>query len=421
MLVEFSVANYRSFRNRVTLSLVASSEKDHPGNAFPAGSPSRLRLLRAVGIYGANASGKSNLIKALNFVRSFVLQSARKSGYRGDITVVPFRLDAVSAAQPSEFEVVFIHRGERYHYGFSTSAEAVHAEWLTAARRKPRLLFRRDPSGSFEFGPSWRGDGRRIAAVTPPSALFLSVAAQFANPTVQPVFEWFESVFRGISDNPEIGGEAQFTIESIRKDDDFARRVTQFLSVADLAIDGISVRAVPLRESQRWERLPEEVRQHVLSRIPEDKRGEAEIVNVETLHRTGEDTGVTFDLAEDESGGTNRLFALAGPWLHTLDKGLVLFLDELDTKLHPLLTRSLVNLVHRSAADAQVIFTTHDSSLMDSSLFRRDQIWFAEKDQEGSTDLFSLWDYKARKDENYRGGYLRGRYGAVPFIGEFPY
>jgi len=423
VLLEFSVANYRSIKERVTLSLVASKDTTHAENTFPVEGTSDLSLLKSVAIYGANASGKSNLLKALSFIRRFVLTSASDRQRADPIDVEPFKLDPDTTKQPSEFEVAFILDGERYVYGFTADPEKVHEEWLTAARKKPRVLFRRSSDGDIYFGPSWRGSRRKLAEMTRPNALFLSVAVQFASTTAEPVFDWFRDSLRAISDEPETESEMEFTIDAFAQYEDFPKHLTRFMKDADIGIDRFALERVPLTE--KLLAFPEEVRKQILSDLSQEQQEKLQDAydhDVKSVHTSSDGSEVVFDLLKDESAGTIRLFALAGPWHYVLKKGCVLLVDEIASKLHPLLTHFLVDAIHHANTSSQLIFTTHDSSLLNSRLFRRDQIWFTEKDPSGATDLYSLWDYKkTRKDENFRTGYLQGRYGAIPFVGEFAF
>jgi hypothetical protein len=416
MLVEFSVENYRSIRERVTLSLVASRDTEHPENFFSPGIAKNLSLLKSVVVYGANASGKSNLIRALAFMRRLVLSSA--SGQLGDaIKLTPFRLDPQTTTKPSFFEVVFVADGQRYIYGFTADTEKVHEEWLTAARKKTRLLFHRSPEGPTRFGDSWQGDSRPLEKKTRANALFLSVAAQFNNPTATPVFEWFREKLRHISDRPEIHSEMAYTPGKLSAQPEFGEELARFAEVADLGIDRFLAQQVPLRDAKFWAEMDEDERAQLVSDLP--KGPDTMVPFAKAVHKTANGSEVTFDLDKDESAGTRRLFALAAPWLHIVREGCVLLVDELESSLHPLITRFLLKLIHDGSTAAQLIATTHDCGLLDPELFRRDQIWFTEKAPETwATRLYSLWDYSPRKGEDIRSGYLKGRYGAIPFIGD---
>jgi len=422
MLIEFSVKNYLSFKDRVTLSLVASTDRTHLENTFPVGdAPSAPHLLKSVAIYGANASGKSNLIKALFFATGLVLTSATRQ--QGDkIPLVPFKLDAETVREPSEFEFVFMLNGQRFVYGFAADTERVHEEWLTAAlpRRKPKALFRRFADGAMQFGTSWKGEKSKIRKLTRPNALFLSVAAQFNHPTVEPVFAWFKDGIKSISEQPEIESEMRFTIRLLSRDLGFLEFLRRLVGAADLAIERVEMERRAVTEEVR-QGLSEAVGEaQAAALFPRGMESLTEIIVLRSLHRANDGSEVAFEMAFEESEGTIRLFSVAGPWFYVLNRGCVLLVDELDAHLHPHLTRFLLGLIHQSKT-SQLIFTTHDCSLLDPDLFRRDQIWFTEKDKSGATDLYSLGDIAVRKDENFRIGYLKGRYGGIPFVGDLKF
>jgi len=430
MLVEFSVSNYRSIKDRVTLSLVASADESHPDNYFEdiAG---KHRLLKTAAIYGANASGKSNVIAALQTMRHVILES--HTAQRGEaIPVVPFRLDQQTANAPSEFEVVFIIDSARYVYGFAADRERIHREWLTeanlsGARAVPRSLFQRslqpDGTDKREFGAHWRPAKTAIADDALENQLYLSKFAQNNHPIAGRVLDWFRKRLRSISSEPEDAGELLFTVRLCDQDAETRARVQQMLRDADLGIEGFTCKKVPLQESREWQRLPSSVRQRILKEMG-DPADPTVLSAVLTKHQMTDGSGFAeFDLKQDESSGTQRFFSLAGPFIASMTSGSILFCDELDSSLHPALSRALVRMVHQNTSQTpfQFVFTTHDCSLLDADLLRRDQVWFTEKNRAMATDLYSLSDVKPRSGENFRKGYLNGRYGAIPFLGEFTF
>ncbi len=435
MLVQFSVKNYKSIKDKVTLSMVASSDSTHPENSFEVENRN-FRLLKSVGIYGANASGKSNLLEALGIMRWMVIESATKLQSGNKINVTPFKLDSAFSSKPSEFEIVFIHDDERYIYGFSADSNKVHEEWLTAARKsRPRLLFQRkinsDGEYKYDFGPSWKGDKKQLEEKTRDNALFLSVAQQFNNPTTKSVFNWFSLYIQDTRYVPEIVqgffSDAVITMFQCENDENFKAAVLLMLKQADLGIIDFGYSKMPFEKQLELMGLPGTNQSEFMSDVPKEVQDFLSH-RVSTTHKmtskgSKHDT-VEFDMLSDESAGTIRFFSLLGPWISSLKNNSVLFIDELDRSLHPNLTRFLLQQIHNikeKGLSPQLIFTTHDCSLLDADLFRRDQIWFTEKSESGATDLYSLWDFKPRKHENFRTGYLKGRYGAVPFIGELPF
>lgn len=430
MLVQFSVKNFLSFREKVTLSMVASSESDHSENTFEVSDPVPMRLLKSVAIYGANASGKSNLLKAMRFAADFVRKSSAE-GQRGNkIPVTPFKLDPATENEPSEFEFVFIKDGKLYVYGFSADRERVHEEWLTvqekgAKRAGTKTLFERTPDREFRFGRGWTGDKKVLADRTRDNALLLSVAAWLNHPVAQSVFDWLTAYFGPVSEASDCRGEADLTAWGLREVETFAERFGRFVSAADVGILRVEHEWGP--PDARWVRrvardpdFPDEKAAEVLATIKGSEPALSVVVATKSIHPRTDGSEVALDLDSEESSGTRRLLSLAGPWdcAAVLGKGLIV--DELDASLHPHLTRFLVGLIH-DAPQAQLIFTTHDCSLLDSDLFRRDQIWFTEKNSEGATCLYSLSDFKPRQETNIRKGYLNGRYGAIPFVGEFSF
>ncbi len=416
MIVEFRMKNFRSFRDEQVFSMVASADTALETNTCTVGG---MSLLKCAGVFGANASGKSNFVAGLKFMQSFIKRStALDSGQT--IPVEPFLLDSCIAKAPSEFELTFFCDGTRYQYGFSLSREAVEAEWLLAyPRGKAQRWFERDRNAGepWRFGANLKGPKVRLQEMTRPDALFLSVGAKFNNEQLLSVHAWLTQGLR-ILDLSRVapaatGSLGVYTASRSEKDSDFKQRVLSLLREADLGIDGFVVDREP------W--TPEEGLEPYFKASYLDAVKGVEVTKPRILHNvSGVEEQVSFDLT-DESNGTQRLFALAGPWLDTLDNGYVLVVDEFQTCMHPLITRHLIRMVQDSgkgSEQAQVVFATHDVTLMDSSLFRRDQLWFAEKDRSGASHLYSLYDIrkKPRKTEAWQKNYLAGRYGGVPIL-----
>ena len=414
MLVEFRVKNFRSLRDEQVLSLVASTDKTLlDTHALSTGLRAAPHLLKSAVVYGANASGKSNLIKALQYMRGVVLESAAVIQPDQTYSVQPFRLDVGSASQPTEFEVTFILNGVRYQYGFAMTSQRIVSEQLLVYKAfKPQRWFERRfdaESGKdvYEFGPSLKGAKSLWEGATRSNALFLSMAVQLNSDALRPVFDWFAN--RLVIFNEQSPLSPQFSVQMLKHE---AKRkaICDFLRAADISIAEIDVAtkqalvhnfhfdlATGKREEEASEQAIDEVRFHHVT-----EQGEA-----------------VFDLM-DESSGTRNLLFLTGPILDILNKGLTLVVDELDTSLHTLLVQALVRLFHQvevNTGGAQLIFTTHDTSLLDAyGLFRRDQIWFVEKGPDQSSSLYPLLDFSPRKNEAFERGYLQGRYGALPFL-----
>lgn len=425
MFIEFKVTNFRSINGSQTLSMVAGTGAEHKEqNTFHSGLSSLPNLLRSAAVYGPNAAGKSNLFRAMLFMQSFVLTSqALQEGQ--NINVVPFLLNSKSRTEPSEFEVTFIQDTVRYQYGFAVSNTRVTNEWLLAyPEGKPQRWFERKldlqkNSDEWYFGSKFSGPRPMIDVwqkATRQNGLFLSTAIQLNNEQLKPVFNWFQQKLAIIL--PGVDINLQFSIEQCASEDG-KKRIMEFMNSADISIMGIELKKIPFFPEVLPPNLPQELKDFFIKGM----QGK-ELSNVRFLHKTV-DSGdiVLFDIS-DESGGTQKLFAFAGPLLDVLAKGRILFVDELDTSLHPLMVRFLISLIHNpelNKNNAQLAFTTHDTSILDTDIFRRDQVWFVEKDAESATKLYPLSDFSPRKGEALERGYLKGRYGALPFIGEFKF
>ena len=432
MLIEFSVKNYLSFKEKQTLSMVASPDDSLPQNVIHSAQGTKFNLLKSAAIYGANASGKSNLIKALNFMDQFVSQS-----HQGQedtlIPVTPFKLDVAWINQPSEFEIIFLWEGIRYRYGFMADKKRVYEEWFfSCPKQKERILFERrydesSDQSKFKFGSHWKGGGKTLVKKVRLNALFISVAAQFNHPMAQIILNWFSRKFRLVSWYPTEGMEIHYSNELASKDE-FKKLILNFLKCADLGISDFNVEKRIINKTSfkdnnldEFENLPYVLKKNILQG--------AEIIsyNIMIFHQTKDSEGSLHQFSfqfDEESDGTQKIYSLSGPWLSVLMHGCILAVDELDARLHPLLTYALIKFFNnaQNKQNAQLIFTIHDSSLLDQELFRRDQIWFTEKNpDENSTDLYSIWDIKEkpRKTDDLRKRYLTGRYGAIPFIGDF--
>ncbi|OWQ52050.1 hypothetical protein CEE60_14100 [Stenotrophomonas maltophilia] len=416
MLIEFSVENYRSIREKQSFSLVASPDK-HRRDTHVAvvDAPATPDVLRSAIVYGANAAGKSNLLRALATMSSLVREPPRASK-QSSLPYSPFMLDAGSAALPTSFEVSFIEEGVRYQFGVTYNAERILSEALFAyPEGRPQRWYSRslDPDTGedvFEFGGMLRGQKKVWQEATRPNALFLTTAVKLNSEQLERVFSWFDNRVQPIHPFARVGSD--YTATSSQKSSERKLRVLEFLAQADLGIGDFIVKSRPFDFSVIPEDAPEPVRQFFRHAMT-DK----EFQEISFLHRTKSGYEALLDL-EEESGGTKKLFELAGPWVDTLENGYLLLIDELDTSLHPLMLRYLVKMFHDPVINtkgAQLVFTTHDTNVMDS--FRRDQLWVMEKDGELSSQLVPFSDFSPRKNENLEKGYLEGRYGGVPITG----
>lgn len=414
MLVEFRVKNFRSLLDEQVLSLVASTDKTLlDSHALTTGLKVAPHLLKTAVVYGANASGKSNLIKSLQYMRGVVMESAGLQPGQTFDRLQPFRLDSASANQPTEFEVTFILDEVRYQYGFTMSSQRILSEHLLVYKAfKPQRWFDRyfdAESGKdvYDFGSGLKGAKNLWEGATRSNALFLSVAVQLNSEALRPVFDWFAN--RLVIFNEQAPLSPDFSVQMLKQETP-RKAICDFLRAADISISDIEVATK--------QAMFHSIRFDLATGKREEDVGEQALDEVKFHHVTEQGKAV-FDLL-DESNGTRNLFFLAGPVLDILSKGLTLVVDELDTSLHTLLVQALVRLFHRpdvNTGGAQLIFTTHDTSLLDAyGLLRRDQIWFVEKQPNQSSTLFPLIDFSPRKNEALERGYLQGRYGALPFL-----
>ena len=424
MLVAFAMTNYACFRDRQELSMeTAVRSPRNDAHAFHTGARRFPRLNRISAIYGPNGSGKSRFVQGLDFVQTFVVGSSRESQSGEEIGHVPFLFDAETRERPTTFETCFVQDGTAYEYGFAVDRTRLHEEWLLAwppGGRMRRLLERGFDSGTGEetwfFGPSVRGHKEVWRANTRSNSLFVSTAAQFNSETFRPVVDWFRNL-RVL----EAGFlHPVYTIENVRESDSFKHRVLALLRDADIAVTDIRTHARQQRLDEVLPSPPSELFE-VLSKA--GKSAIIEMVDVKFEHSPRQSGGRHLVDLEDESDGTRRLFAFAGPWLDILDNDRVVVIDELDRSLHPLLVASLIRRINSAGTPedekrAQLVATLHDVSLL-RDVLDRSQIWFTDKDRRSeAATLTPLSDFSPRPREALVRGYLGGRYGGVPIIGE---
>lgn len=427
MLIQFSVRNFRTFKEKATLSFIASNyDKDtREFENVVENKKFNLRILKSSVIYGANASGKSKLLEALMFMRRFAITSSKESQKGDFIYVEPFKLDPQTENEGSEFEAIFLYNEEIYRYGFEVNRKEIISEWLYhKPKTKEVELFYREFQ-EFEIHPRNFSKGSTLikADLVRDNALFLSVAAQFNEKKSETVIEFFKSL-KTISGLHEEGYQG-YTMGRTQ-DPKHKQKILDLLKAADLGIQDITLEMLDVTM------LPKDMSKELKEMIEKSAREEdSEFVSdVLTTHKKYDSNkkhigDVNFSLEEEESSGTRKFFALTGPVLNVLENGYTLVVDELDSKLHPNLVCKIISLFNSkdlNPKNAQLIFNTHDTNLLSSGLFRRDQVWFTEKDKYGAAKLYSLADFKSdevRKNEAFEENYVRGKYGAVPFLGFF--
>lgn len=420
-LLAFRAENVRSFRDEFELSLLSTrlAEEDVVRLVTWREGGRPIGVLPVAGVFGANASGKSNVVKAMDDMRAHVLHSFRAGNPTGGIPRRPFLLDLAAKRQPSRFEVDLVLEGVRHEYGFVLDDDRVREEWAYSYPhgKAVRLFHRRE--SDVELGSAERVKGRAVIELLRPNALFLSTAASANHPVLLSVYAWFARNLRLAEASSR---EFRQALTTQLLDDDARRaQVLALLRAADLGITGATKYQLDPAMKERLQRAVRILAGQEGEPDNTDEGPAFEQLGVRLTHR-GAAGEVELD-AHDESLGTLVWFGLVGPVIEALADGAVLLADELDASLHPALVAELIRLFQDPKSNprrAQLVFNSHDATILgDSSgarLVGRDQIWFCEKRADGSTRLYPLSDLDPRKEEAVGRRYLGGRYGATPIL-----
>ena len=395
MVLEFCATNYLSIKEELKLSFIATPLKEscsEPNDLFSL-EDTGISLVRSAVVYGANASGKSNVVKAFGFYKRFITESFKNSQAGEAIDVENFRLNATTVKEPTIMEATFTDGEFIYSYGFEVDRQSVQEEWMykrvCKKRAKEVEVFYREGEATTVHPKSTLIQELVNKKMVRSNALLLSTSAQFNEPTSVSILQW-------LSDTKVVfcSEDEQLWSNAIKHLDDepLRKRIIDFAKYADLGIENIT---------------------KIDNRIVSD-------------HKQYDDEGrevnnVSFAFNRNESEGTVKYFSLAYPIIDALDNGKRIVIDELDSKLHPLLVKRIVALFNDAKTKpkgAQLLFTAHDTFLLGAGLFRRDQVWFTQKNSFGATELFSLAEYKVRSTSPFERDYLLGKYGATPIIGD---
>jgi len=420
MLLRFATANFLSLRDEAEITFVAAALKEHSVALIP--SPYAPHgVVPVLALYGANASGKSNTLHALSFLRWFVLNSFARAD-EAATSRKPFLLDDESAQKPSRFEIDFVLDGLRYQFGMAVNTTVIVSEWLYQYPKKTRqVLFERDAQ-TFKFGRALTGSNKQIQSITRPNALFLSAAATSGHPELTRVRDFFRDKLLIRLADQTIGAQ---TAKELEDDESLRAEVVKYLALADTGIAELRIEHEPIPDRIRAGMTELET---ALKKIfPE--RGEIELKSPgrDEFNRTvrlghaSSDNKVRFLDFGDESLGTQYLLGLLPSMLKALRSGATLVLDEITTGLHTLLARQLVTVFQNRTVNklgAQLVFSTHDTNLLSPGVLRRDEIWFAEKNRDGATVVYPLTDVKTKNTDNIERGYIQGRFGGIPFLEE---
>jgi AAA15 family ATPase/GTPase len=398
MLIQFNFKNFKSFKNETILDMTATSITEHPYNLITTDNGEKY--IKTAAIYGANASGKSSIIQAFGFMRTWVNLSFKDASNKENIPFKRFAFDNKSKDQPAEFEIFFQYNKNEYQYGFSLDNKKIDEEWLYIKNIKGKFVSLFERSGAdIECNSKMLKGANNFVPMVKEKTLFLSLISNAKVPYAKDVWEWF--TVTGFIDYGNIEFEKLITsftptIENI----DYQNKLIEFLNAIDINIKGIIVE--------------------------KNKNDHDEIeYKIYTKHSIqGSNDYYNLPLFE-ESSGTQKMFSLFYFLNSSIQFGLPIFIDELDSKLHPLLLRYILTMFHDESINikgAQLIYSTHDNYTLTRDIFRRDQIWFVEKDDNAVSSLYSLAEYKLdddkkiRKDASYNKDYLLGKYGAVPIL-----
>ncbi len=437
MLIRFRVSNFLSFKDEVEFSMIPGRTKQHFDHVVPGGSGRNdIDLLRSAVIYGANAAGKSNFVKALGFAKRLVLRGIQA---RKPIPIKPFKLDANSSAQPSKFEFEIRRNGNDYLYGFEINETQILTEWLHQIKKTTSaIIFERKTDvkkkTTFEFGSNIKFENKKeeeflefVARGTRPNQLFLTESIDREVKYFQVIYDWFEKLVviypesrydlvldvTDKSTNAMVDylkksgtGVCGFDLKSISPETEIPKTVLD--DVTKELKPGELMRLMESSEGQRYQ-------------ISKNAQGELAAFKLMLKHKMADCNDDTLFDPDEESDGTIRLMDLSPIVTNSEIEPKVFVIDELDRSLHPNLCYQLIQDFLAKPSQSQLIVTTHESNLLTFDLLRRDEIWFVEKDQGGATKLYSLEEYTPRYDKDIQKGYLLGRFGAIPIIGKKPF
>lgn len=424
MLLQFSVSNYRSIKDKITFSMLSSSKNE---NTFKI---KKYNLLNSAVIYGANASGKSNLLRAMAFMGRIVLNKTKVIQSTDTLPHDPFRLNSSTQDASSIFEIVFFINEIKYRYGFELDNTTVYSEWLYADEKgKEAKLFYRDAddeeyvnSQKFKEGYPFFDNSKSKIKISSNQLFIWKCDREDDGIISKSILKWFNRF--NLIDGLDHGGYISYTMKKM-EDLNFKNEMIKLVKTADIGIEDITIEEedVPLDMIEKLS-LPTSIKEEIL------KDGRLKSVSINTYHKkfdkdNNEIGNEIFELDDEESVGTRKFFKMSAPILNTLQEGKILIIDELDASLHPMLTKHLIKLFNDkniNTKNAQLIFATHDTNLLKPQIFKRDQIWFTEKDKYGSTTLYSILEIKGvRANDDFEKQYIQGKYGAVPYLGKFEF
>jgi len=414
MLLQFSVKNFLSIKDEVVFSMQASIDNENIENVFSPNSINE-KILKSTAIYGANASGKTSFVKALTAAILMIRKSNLRKINEPLLDMAPFKFDLKTKDKPCKFEFIFIADNIKHVYGFSADINRVYEEYLYQyLSAKPTKIFERTDTTKYSYLQTDKNKLEELASKNTEKKLFLATATEWNYEKTKSAYMWFAekidtyNEYINLSDN---------IVDKFEKDENNELRkfTIKLLKETDIKIKDYKFETESIKSNNFIAMINDK-------QIPKQNIIQKEI-KISTLHEIEDENGniceYELGLAE-ESLGTQNLFFFSPVLKDAFEKGRIVIIDEIDRSLHPLLVKYIINLFHNpniNINNAQLIFNTHDTNLLSLDIFRRDQIWFVEKDhKKGTTGLYPLDDFSVRKTENIQKGYLNGRYGAIPFV-----
>jgi len=416
MLINFKIKNFRSIKNEVILDLQATSDKTMKSSSVV--EYENTSLLKSVAIYGSNASGKSNIMKAFSIFEEMVQKSLLRANLTTPLPSEVFKLSPETKEKPSFFEMTFLMKKEIYSYGFEITKQMITKEWLKQKRGK-KTLFERDKQEIKTNKNYFKEGSEALKKQTSEKVLFLSVLSSNNTPLSKEIVQFIQKM--NYISGTNRGSTMDYAFGQYKENSKRAKQMKELIVKADFGIVDIkaSEKIISVKDIQN---MPDKIKELFFKENSKIAEQTLKFFHKSFNEEQEEIEHVELDFFSEESEGTQQFFALSAPILDTLEHGKILFIDEIDSSLHPILCQYLVSIFNskeKNPNNAQLIFTTHDTSLLKDDLLRRDQIYFTEKNKFGATELFSLSNTSERKGVDFAKRYLEGRYNAIPYISDY--
>lgn len=416
MLLNFKIKNFRSIKDEVVLDLQAASDTTMESHAiFEIG---KKPFLKVAAIYGPNASGKSNVLKALAVFRTMILESLLRSTLSTDLPNEYFKLSSKTENKCTTLEMTFALDGEIYIYGFELDKKRIVSEWLRRERGKV-FLFERNGQKIESNKNSFREASAALKKETSEKVLFLSMLASRNKPLSKKVVNFVQKI--NYISGTERGNTLNYSFGQFLSNSQRADKMKDFIVAADFGVTDIQA-SEKMVSAEELQNIPDKFKELLFKEDSKVAERSLKFLHRKFDKENNRSSDEALDFFSEESEGTQQMFALSAPIIDTLENGKILFVDEIDASLHPILSRYLVSIFNskeKNTNNSQLVFTTHDTSLLKEEFLRRDQIYFTDKNENGATELFSLSDISERKGVDFSKRYLEGRYNALPYVVDF--